>query len=133
MKKDKLIALLQELEGNPDVYFWNGFVSDYMDVLPKIDTYDMVKEQYSFTLNGVIGEYLKGTNQTEVSPEVYEQLEEKARSIHSRKQWDFPNPFVEDEEDFKHWYGSNKKKVAILNTKLRGKLDFSRGKGKLEY
>ena len=30
MRKNDLISILQEIEGNPEVVLWNGFVEDYM-------------------------------------------------------------------------------------------------------
>lgn len=34
MRKSKLIALLNAVKGNPEVYLWNGFVEDFVDIEP---------------------------------------------------------------------------------------------------
>lgn len=46
MKKDKLIELLSQIKGNPDIYLWNGFVGDYVDVVSKFITCELVNEKY---------------------------------------------------------------------------------------
>lgn len=51
---------------------------------------------------------------------------------HTKEQeWDFPNPFVKEDE-FKYWYGNRKKKIFLLQMKERGKTFFDRS-GKIEY
>jgi hypothetical protein len=32
VRKDKLIQLLQAIEGNPEIKLWNGMVGDWMDI-----------------------------------------------------------------------------------------------------
>jgi hypothetical protein len=40
MKKSKLLALLNSIDGDPDILFWNGFVNDWQDIdtKPVFDT-----------------------------------------------------------------------------------------------
>lgn len=46
MKKDKLIDLLNSLEGNPDILLWNGMVGDWMDIDKELIESDLVKETF---------------------------------------------------------------------------------------
>lgn len=36
MRKDKLIEMLSKIDGNPDIYLWNGFVEDWVDISPEL-------------------------------------------------------------------------------------------------
>lgn len=40
MKKSKLLALLNSIDGDPDILLWNGFVNDWQDIdtTPVFDT-----------------------------------------------------------------------------------------------
>lgn len=40
MKKSKLLALLNSIDGDPDILLWNGFVDDWQDIdtAPVFDT-----------------------------------------------------------------------------------------------
>lgn len=44
MKKNKLIALLKAIEGNPEIYLWNGYTEDWMDVDKEFIHCTFVKE-----------------------------------------------------------------------------------------
>ncbi len=39
MRKNKLIQLLQDIEGNPEIKLWNGMVSDWMDIENLVESY----------------------------------------------------------------------------------------------
>ena len=43
MKKNKLIELLQAVEGNPEILLWNGYVGDYMDIDKELAERSLVK------------------------------------------------------------------------------------------
>ena len=53
MKKSKLIKLLQEIEGDPDIFLWNGVVGDWMDIraLEKLTLERQTVAGYSHYLN----------------------------------------------------------------------------------
>tara|TARA_R110000782_G_scaffold56421_2_gene118437 strand:- start:76 stop:462 length:387 start_codon:yes stop_codon:yes gene_type:complete len=36
MKKLKLIEMLSNVKGNPEIKLWNGFVHDWVDILPEL-------------------------------------------------------------------------------------------------
>ena len=55
MRKDKLIKLLQDIPGNPDVVIWNGLVGDWMDVGELVPT-QLVKESREFVSNALLAE-----------------------------------------------------------------------------
>lgn len=51
MKKNKLIEILQQIEGNPDVTIWNGYAEDYQNIskVEKVELYGMsLKEKFRF-------------------------------------------------------------------------------------
>jgi len=53
LKKSKLIKLLQEIEGDPDILLWNGTVSDWMDILglQEVGLERSTLKGYSYYLN----------------------------------------------------------------------------------
>jgi hypothetical protein len=44
MKKDKLIQMLSEIKGNPEIYLWNDFAEDWEDIDKKFVSCKFVKE-----------------------------------------------------------------------------------------
>ena len=44
MKKSKLVAMLNKLEGDPEIVLWNGMVGDWMDISPKLVKGSLVRE-----------------------------------------------------------------------------------------
>jgi len=110
MRKSKLIELLNNVPGNPEVVVWNGLVDDIVPI-KKLVVDQMVKESR---------EYL-----TRCHPpnEVEELLKQQI--------WEFPNSFVTLEEYTKH-YGKRRKNVIILEPKVTGKT-YSDRIGKMYY
>jgi hypothetical protein len=45
MRKNDLIKLLQEIDGNPEVSLWNGFVGDWMPISKEIEVIELVKNE----------------------------------------------------------------------------------------
>lgn len=53
MRKNDLIKKLQEIEGNPEVFMWNGYVGDVMPLSADMQKSSLVKEsfeEYSYWL-----------------------------------------------------------------------------------
>lgn len=48
MKKNKLIEILNAIEGNPDIVLWNGMVGDWMDINTKLVPGYLVKQTLSY-------------------------------------------------------------------------------------
>lgn len=112
MRKNKLIELLNNIPGNPDIVIWNGFVGDIHHIDSEIVERELVKHTK---------EYL-GLRCSDA---------EMIDSLYKEQEWDFPNQFVKEDE-FQNWYGKRKKKIYILQMKKRDKEFFDRS-GKIEY
>jgi hypothetical protein len=120
LKKDKLIALLQQIDGNPDIYLWNGFVDDWVDIEPSLVKTEFVKHSKAHVAGLIRFQYMQQVGTFELT----EQQEVKVSAIVENsynkhyKAWDLPNRFVSDEQ-FKQWY-DKKKVVYLMNTKTKG-------------
>ena len=123
MKKNKLIELLQKIEGNPEVKLWNGMVGDWMDI--KIVENELVKECKDFVRFRFEASWKQKNETWEIPPDVQEQLDKKIDKAYKNGEWDFANPFVSFEDE-KRWYGKNRKKILLIDGKKRGKTTFDR-------
>ena len=124
MTKDQLIAALQNIEGNPEVCLWNGYVFDY-NKLNSVSVFDLVKEDVSFIQSILEYEYMR-TNKTSIVPEdVKEDFSNTAKELHRKQEWEFPNRYVKESE-FKRWYGTNIKKIILIDVELRNKESWDR-------
>lgn len=119
MKKSKLIKLLQEIEGDPDILLWNGMVSDWMGIL---GLQEVVLERptlkgYSYYLN------LEVTVRDNLPPCSEEQCK-KAYKSSGADQWevaDYDPEFREMREmDLKRGFIAQKS-AFIIDAKPRGK------------
>ncbi len=119
MKKNKLIELLQNIEGNPDIYLWNGFVADWMDISPNFIEDTLVKESVEFKLDCLKMEWCRDNNTFEIPDDILTSLSDLAHKQTSKQTWDFPNKYVEQSE-FKRWYGKNKKRIILIDAKRKG-------------
>lgn len=120
MRKNKLIALLQNLPGNPDVLVWNGMVEDWMDILPEPVESKLFKDNPQTEKEMIEFDRKKNGNETPVSVEQFEQIKKQIR----KSDWEFPNQYA-DEEQIKRMYGKPKT-VFLLNPKVRKRKVFDR-------
>lgn len=133
MRKNDLIKLLEQIEGNPQIVLWNGYVGDYMNISNKITEVKLVKETAEFIKESLIGQWYHQNNTFDMPPEVLAQIEEQSIQIHKDREWDFPNEYVSDEE-FEHWYGKKHLTKHMLSPTMRGKTSYGMGRGDdLEY
>lgn len=122
MKKNKLIELLQKIDGNPDIYLWNGFVGDWADIDPKFVEQKLTKESWEHNYKCLVWEWQKD-NETFNQPPVGvdNEFRELAQKQFKQQQWELPNPYVEL-KNYKEWYGKHRKRIIIIiNHKTRGK------------
>ena len=121
MKKDKLIALLQSIEGNPDVLLYNGFVDDWTDITVHEDKhtlYKPCKQHYRMMVS---------LQHQDITQESLDALVKQYSPS-----WEFANRFY-DEDDIKRRY-NRKKDVVFLEAKERGKKVFGhRGDVRMDY
>ena len=121
MKKNALIKLLNDIEGNPDIKLWNGLVGDYTDIDKELVPLELVKETPEFLLSCLEGEYIRDNKVFKITDEKREELKIQADDIiKNHRDWELPNQFVE-EENFERWYGTKRTKIVIINAKTKGK------------
>jgi hypothetical protein len=131
MKKNKLIELLQAIDGNPEIYLWNGFVEDWVDISPDFVENYLVKESVEHKLNCLKMEWCRNNNTFEIPDDVLASLSEYANQLAAKEKWDFPNRYVED-KDFKMWYGKSKKRIILIDAKRKG-TSYSDRQGTMNY
>lgn len=106
MKKNDLIKLLQEIEGNPQVMIWNGFVEDVTHIYPPdVDYLIRLKAHIRKKYVEMEGKEYKGPDPWRYSSYLFEDL---------------------SSGDYE------KKKIIILSARPAGKTTFDR-MGKIEY
>lgn len=123
MKKNKLIELLNSIEGNPEIVLWNGYAEDYMHIDPTIETLVLAKETAEFIFTCLKAEYCNTHRTFEIPEEKLVELKKQADELHKKREWDIPNQFVTDEEA-ESWYGSKRRTLYVLNPKLRNKTSY---------
>jgi len=127
MKKDKLIKMLQDIPGNPDVLIWNGFVGDFMDV-KDISQSHLVKLTFEMYVAGC--EMDEKRQRKEVSFKFSEEeIEELKESYNKYVQWEINNYVTEQQIKDKIWL---KKIIYSINAKPSGKKTWDR-LGGIEY
>lgn len=121
MTKNKLIEMLNNIKGNPEIVVWNGLVEDYMPV-EGLQEGILVKEQEEFLYNTLVGERCRYLKTFDLSQEELDRCKVSAEDIYKRQRYERANPFV-SEEDFSRWYGrpSKAKKVVYVVPKVLGK------------
>lgn len=116
MRKDKLIKLLQDIPGNPDVVIWNGLVGDWMDVGELAPT-QLVKESREFVSDALLAE--DGLKRQDLTEEQIQQHAKELDHAMTYRKWELPNPYVEP-EDMKKWYGTRRKNIVLISPKIKG-------------
>lgn len=124
MRKNKLIELLQSIEGNPEILLWNGYVGDYMDIDKDLAERSLVKMTFPHYVNTIWMEELRD------NPELgwdHKFSDEKMLSLKkSYKQyikWEF-NEYVYTEDIAEKHY--MEKQIVLINSKPRGVKTFDR-------
>lgn len=117
MRKNDLIKRLQEIEGNPEIVVWNGFVEDYQP-LKGLSIQLIVKECRQFVTK-CLASSGEGTDKESVDEAM------------SYRKWGLPNQFIPPEQ-YKLWYGSNQQKVIMLSPGKRGEVSRDR-LGEMHY
>jgi hypothetical protein len=127
MRKDKLIKMLQEIPGNPDILLWNGLVSDWTDIAKPVKTelFKMKKDYWLELCRLEECRDLKDWNHQ--LPEDYKNdLSKRYNKLHD---WEF-NSYVTDDDIKEKRYSV--KTIYCLDAKPRGKTDYTRG-GSCDY
>lgn len=126
MKKSELIKKLNEINGDPEVLVWNGFVGDYQKVSSSVEETILFKECTDSIFKNLVFEEMKNRKSFDELPEdLMVKLRAEAKEYASKREWELRNLHFDD-ETAKRVYGKNKKKVVILELKNRGKEAFDR-------
>lgn len=126
MKKSELIKKLNEINGDPEILVWNGFVGDYQKVSSNVEETLLFKECADSILKNLVFEEMRNRKSFDELPEeIMEKLKVQAKAYASKREWELRNEYFDDEMA-KRIYGKNKKKVVILELKNRGKEAFDR-------
>jgi len=126
MRKDKLIQLLQAIEGNPDIKLWNGSVGDWMDI-------DRLQEGYLY--KETLAHYLESCRiescmdnkdwEYQQSPEEISKLTKYYKTF----QWN-KSEFIEHHPEAQKY--NMKKRVIYIAPKPRGVKTWDRA-GSIHY
>lgn len=127
MRKNKLIEILSELDGNPEIFLWNGFVGDYQHISKDLVESCLVKQTLHDYLNICLLRARK-SNGIEYNF-TKEQIKELTTSYKNHIEWE-ENSYVTDEDVQNKFY--KKKKVYYINARLRGIDTFDRA-GDISY
>lgn len=118
MRKNQLIKKLQEIEGNPEVLFYNGWVGDWQHI--SILEWKLVSYSKKFI--------------KEVKEAILKLKEKDHHSVDhilikknkpTKQNWQIENPFIEEKD-------KSYKKVILIEANPRNKTSWGRG-GSLGY
>lgn len=126
MKKNDLITKLQNIKGNPEVVFWNGFVGDYQQLASPIEG-ELVKQTLNYYLEMCRLEDCCNARNWDL--QITEEKIEELKQVYRRFKYEC-NEYISEEDIKEGRYKS--KKVIWLSTKPRGETSYGRG-GDLEY
>ena len=113
MTKRKLLEILKDVKDHEQIYIYNGFVDDHMDI-NTIQSVELVKQDRSFIRDMLELEHIRDR----VEPWTEEQFETYLKN--KKVEWEYPNQFV-TEGEMTRWYGTKRKKVHLLLAKVCGK------------
>lgn len=116
MRKNDLIKMLSDIEGNPEIVLWNGYVQDYMKVdrLVESDLVKMTKDYFLETLRLEKCSDLRDWN-AQLTPE---EVEHGLDCYRRNYEWEV-NEYVTTEDIQRKRY--QRKRVVYVNAKTRGK------------
>lgn len=115
MRKNDLIKLLQNIDGNPEVMLWNGYVSDFMKVggVSESDLVKMTFEHYAEMCRLEDCRDRQDWNYQHTPEDIAD-----LRQHYKKHDWEV-NPYVYKEDIATKRY--KKKRIVYIDAKLRGK------------
>lgn len=121
MRKDKLIELLQNIPGNPNIVIWNGFVDDIQHI-----TTDIPKLEFKKISKKTLKRYLayEESRDTGVPYDQVVITDEQLNSAYRNYKFELPNQFMSEEEQDAHY--AKKKVYYCLQLKTAGKTYWDR-------
>ena len=129
MKKSKLMKMLSEIEGDPDILLWDGAVGDWLDIDKSFIESDLVKMTFGYYLRCIESERIRYGNKTPDYIIPKEEYPELKKNYNKDQVWE-DNKFVSvcDIQDKKY----TKKSVIMINSKPRGITTWDR-LGRINY
>jgi hypothetical protein len=127
MKKNDLIKMLQEVQGNPDILLWNGAFGDWMDIEKELVPHILVKQSEQDYSRHCAFEIKRDKNDFNYELTKAENLDTK--KWYKNVSWEL-NSFVTKEDITTKRY--KQKNILFLNAKSRGVKTFDR-LGNIEY
>lgn len=128
MKKSKLIKLLNEIEGDPDVMIWNGYADDF-NPIDAVEQDILYKESVEHLIRCLKHEYCLDKKCFDLNEDETNTIIEQAKHLHKKREYGLPNPYVIESEKY-NWYQKKTKKVVTIVPKMIGKTN--RGRHKYE-
>lgn len=127
MRKNELIKLLQQLDGNPEILLWNGYVGDYMHISNLVEN-ELVKQTFDHYAKMV--EFEEKRNRKDWDYQHTEQDVGELKGCYKKfVEWEI-NEYVTAEDIENKRY--KKKRVVFIGAKPRGKTSYDR-LGGVEY
>lgn len=120
MRKDDLIKMLSEIDGNPEVMVWNGYAQDYMPTTKESVTVDKL---YKHNFEWYRCARTKG-GRIDIDESVL-------IAEYKKEGYDQPNPFYL-EDDMKHVYTNRPKTIIVISPGMANKSAYDRY-GKIGY
>lgn len=121
MRKNDLIKLLSDIDGNPEIVLWNGYTQDFMKVdrLVESDLVKMTKLHFLEMLRLEKCVDVKDWSAQLTDEEVKHGLE----CYRKNYEWEVNEYVTTDDIQSKRY---QRKRVVYINAKLRGKTMFDR-------
>lgn len=121
MRKNDLIKLLSDIDGNPEIVLWNGYTQDFMKVDRLVES-DLVKMTKTHFL-----EMLRLEKCVDVKDWSAQLTDEEANHglecYRKNYEWEVNEYVTTDDIQSKRY---QRKRVVYINAKLRGKTMFDR-------
>lgn len=128
MKKNDLIAMLNGIEGNPEMVLWNGFVGDYQHIDNKPVEGRLVKQTLDHYLEMCRLQDCRDRKDPNYQPPA-EEIEELKKLYKKVCKWE-ENQYVKPDDIVAKRYSA--KKIFYIQAKRRGEQFYDR-LGPVEY
>src|SRR5574343_510091 len=110
MKKNELIKYLNEIDGNPEIIFYNGFVDDWQHIDAPYKTL-LVKDVFNDEYRKLINHDRLKNNRECITDDEFNIV---LKNINNSQQWQFPNGYSYTDFSFKTL---KEKSVIVLEAK----------------
>ena len=122
MRKSNLITLLNTIPGNPQIKLWNGFVQDWVDIDPELQTLRLVRMTKEYWLEScrLQGCHSRLDYTYTLAPEKVQELTARYPSV---CKWEINEYVTEEDIALKRYAVRN---VRVVQAKTKGVKTFDR-------